>query len=154
MYTLGAILLEDAETAGFRQIMTSPPVRAAIAVGLAITLMFAAAGAYYGRNIITRGAALTKVERSQADGENRLVFWLPPNSGISVVFDPYAGKYDDAVLNDLREARGLRSTLGAWIITGVAKPRRASLAPFLTETTGKLTYVDAVTGKVILNTVH
>lgn len=153
-YALGAILLEDKEKTGFRRGLVLPPLRAAVAVVLIVLLAFIATGAFYGSGIVTRSEAMAKAGRSLPNGANRLVYWLPPNSGISIAFDPYADRYDDVVLNNLIEARGLRSTLGAWIIASVAKAPRISRTPFLPETAGKFIYIDAATGRIILNTVH
>jgi len=154
MYALGAILLDGTEMIGFRRVRSSPPVRAATAFCLVVVLIFLATGAFYGRNMITRNEAVAKAGLSSEAGKIRMVYWLPSNSGISVVFNPFAGTYNDAVLNDLLEARGLRSTLGAWIVADVDKIPTSSRTPFLPETPGDFNYIDAITGRIILSTVQ
>lgn len=154
LYALGAVLMEDVERLSPRLVTTSPPFKAAVAICLVVAIFVNGLGLLFGGFIMTRGEALARAAKLSGSANTRLAYWLPPNAGISAAIDPFSARYNDAVLNDLVEVIGLRSVVGAWVVASVDKPSKVTKAPFLTETPGKIIYIDAAKNVVILSTVH
>lgn len=95
------------------------------------------------------------------------IFYIPPNAVNTVSIDPYLDRYNDLVLNDIKEFsqiakspfqqifRLLIHPRGLWLVTFLSeKSKNYGKVVFISKGKGEYFYIDAQSGKIIKKIWH
>lgn len=171
-YLLSFALLQNYEYRFKRLFEQTKALRVAVYVNVLVLILLFGAGFLLGGSLVSKSEALSiaKSKLKREKFEAIKVYWLPPNSTLSITWDPYLNNYDDVILEDLEDLPNLYPVPsvfklylrpfvrpnGTWLIAALKKkpPEASSKSVFFPKTPGEYFYIDSVSHKILARLRH